>query len=90
MPEGDAVWRTARRLHGALAGQPLTRSDLCWPSLATADLRGATTLEVVPRGKHLLHRLDTARPQEARQVGGGGIRRVELGKRRSDEKEIFQ
>ena len=59
MPEGDAVWRTARRLHGALAGQPLTRSDLRWPSLATADLRGATTLEVVPRGKHLLHRLDT-------------------------------
>ncbi|MDO5533121.1 MAG: DNA-formamidopyrimidine glycosylase family protein [Propionibacteriaceae bacterium] len=58
MPEGDAVWRTARRLHHALAGKPLTRSDLRWPSLATADLRGATTVEVVPRGKHLLHRLD--------------------------------
>lgn len=58
MPEGDAVWRVARRLNGALAGERLVRSDLRWPSLATADLVGATTLEVVPRGKHLLHRLD--------------------------------
>ena len=58
MPEGDAVWRVARRLNDALAGERLVRSDLRWPSLATADLVGATTLEVVPRGKHLLHRLD--------------------------------
>ena len=59
MPEGDTVWRTARRLHQALAGQVLTIADLRWPSLATADLRGATTLEVVSRGKHVLHRLDS-------------------------------
>ena len=58
MPEGDAVWRVARRLNGALGGERLVRSDLRWPSLDTADLVGATTLEVVPRGKHLLHRLD--------------------------------
>ena len=38
MPEGDAVWRVARRLNGALAGERLVRSDLRWPSLATADL----------------------------------------------------
>ncbi|WP_462417237.1 DNA-formamidopyrimidine glycosylase family protein [Kytococcus sp. Marseille-QA3725] len=58
MPEGDTVGRTARRLHLALAGRPLTHCDLRWPTLATVDLTGRTTVEVVPRGKHLLHRLD--------------------------------
>lgn len=58
MPEGDAVWRTARRLHRALAGQLLEGSDLRVPALATADLSGRRTIEVVPRGKHLLHRLE--------------------------------
>ncbi len=59
MPEGDTVWRTATRLHEALAGVPLERAELRWPTLAGADLRGATTLQVSSRGKHLLHRLDT-------------------------------
>src|SRR6476469_8328753 len=58
MPEGDTVWRTAQRLHQALAGEPLTRSELRWPELSTLDFCGRTTLEVVSRGKHLLHRLD--------------------------------
>lgn len=58
MPEGDAVWRTARRLHTALAGQVVLRSDLRVPSLATTDLAGRRTIEVVPRGKHILHRLE--------------------------------
>ncbi len=58
MPEGDAVWRTARRLHTALAGQVVVRSDLRVPSLATTDLSGRRTIEVVPRGKHILHRLE--------------------------------
>lgn len=58
MPEGDAVWRTARRLHGALAGQVLLASDLRVPTLATTDLSGRTTVEVVSRGKHLLHRIE--------------------------------
>ncbi|HET7661670.1 MAG TPA: DNA-formamidopyrimidine glycosylase family protein [Oryzihumus sp.] len=61
MPEGDTVWRTAHRLDQALAGSPLLVADLRWPSLATTDLRGATTLEVVSRGKHILQRLDTGR-----------------------------
>lgn len=59
MPEGDAVWRTAKRLHDALAGHTLTDWDLRWARWATTDLRGSTTLEVVPRGKHLLHRMDS-------------------------------
>lgn len=58
MPEGDTVWRTARRLHGALAGEPLTRGDLRVPQLATVDLAGRRVLEVVPRGKHLLTRFE--------------------------------
>ncbi|WP_416966422.1 DNA-formamidopyrimidine glycosylase family protein, partial [Streptomyces sp. Agncl-13] len=58
MPEGDTVWQTARRLHTALAGKVLTRSDLRVPKYATADLTGRTVLEVTPRGKHLLTRIE--------------------------------
>ena len=58
MPEGDTVWRTAQRLDKALAGGQVVLSDLRFPEVATADLRGSTTLEVVSRGKHLLHRFD--------------------------------
>ncbi|GAB3448204.1 Fpg/Nei family DNA glycosylase [Phycicoccus ginsengisoli] len=59
MPEGDTVWRTAHRLHQALAGEVLVLCDLRFPEIATVDLAGATTTEVVSRGKHVLHRLDT-------------------------------
>lgn len=59
MPEGDTVWRTAQRLNQAFAGEPLTRADLRWPGLSTLDFTGDTTIEVVSRGKHLLHRLDS-------------------------------
>ncbi|MFG2226494.1 Fpg/Nei family DNA glycosylase [Streptomyces sp. NPDC048644] len=58
MPEGDTVWRTARRLHDALAGRTLTRCDLRVPRLATADLSGRTVQEVRSRGKHLLTRVE--------------------------------
>ncbi len=56
MPEGDVVFYTARRLHEALAGRTLTRSDFRVPRLATADLTGDVVTETVPRGKHLLTR----------------------------------
>ncbi len=59
MPEGDTVWRTARRLHEALVGEPLVLGDLRWPGLADLDVVGATTLKVLSRGKHLFHRLDS-------------------------------
>ncbi|MGW7350540.1 Fpg/Nei family DNA glycosylase [Streptomyces sp. NPDC054784] len=58
MPEGDTVWRTAHELHGALAGALLTRSDLRVPKLATKDLTGRRVLDVTPRGKHLLTRVE--------------------------------
>ncbi|MEV6962228.1 DNA-formamidopyrimidine glycosylase family protein [Streptomyces sp. NPDC051207] len=58
MPEGDTVWQAARRLHVALAGKMLTRSDLRVPKYATADLTGRAVLDVTPRGKHLLTRVE--------------------------------
>jgi endonuclease VIII len=57
MPEGDTVWRTARRLDQALSGTALTGSDFRVPQLATADLTGQTVRETVSRGKHILTRL---------------------------------
>lgn len=57
MPEGDTVWRTARRLHAALAGATVTRFELRVPQAATVDLRGEVVHSVVARGKHLLHRI---------------------------------
>jgi endonuclease VIII len=58
MPEGDAVWRYARQLHAALAGQVLTVSDFRVPRFATADLTGRTVTQVTSHGKHLLIRVD--------------------------------
>ncbi|KRE37880.1 DNA glycosylase [Janibacter sp. Soil728] len=59
MPEGDTVWRTAQRLHAALAGRSAILADIRWGEVGEAPLRGANVDEVVPRGKHLLHRFDS-------------------------------
>ena len=59
MPEGDSVWRTARKLHDALSGRKLLAADLRWPGISTARLAGMTVIETVPRGKHILTRLDS-------------------------------
>lgn len=58
MPEGDTVWLVATHLDDALAGDVLTRTDFRVPALANVDLVGRTVLGVVPRGKHLLMRVD--------------------------------
>lgn len=58
MPEGDTVFVAATRLRQALAGRRLTRSDLRVPGLATVDLSGRLVDDVIPRGKHLLFRLE--------------------------------
>lgn len=57
MPEGDTVFRTARRLDDALAGGEVTRFDLRVPRFATLDLTGQTVHGAVSRGKHLLLRV---------------------------------
>jgi endonuclease-8 len=59
VPEGDTVFVTCRRLHSALAGRPVTRFQLRVAQLALADLTGASVLEVVPRGKHIMMRFST-------------------------------
>ena len=59
MPEGDSVYRLARRLEQALDGTTITRGELRVPRHATADLRGATVLGHETHGKHLLTRLST-------------------------------
>lgn len=58
MPEGDTVWLAGRRLHAALAGSVLVRSDFRVPRYATVDLAGHGVREVVSRGKHLLTRFE--------------------------------
>jgi len=58
MPEGDTVWLVASRLNDAFAGSTLVSSDLRVPALATTELAGAVTSEVVAYGKHLLWRLE--------------------------------
>ena len=57
MPEGDTVYRAARLLERSLSGHRLTGSDFRVPQHATADLTGATVVETVSRGKHLLTRV---------------------------------
>ena len=62
MPEGDTIWRLACRLHDALAGRTLVRSDVRMPRFATVDLAGCGIVEVTARGKHLLMRLEGESP----------------------------
>nr|WP_201471187.1 Fpg/Nei family DNA glycosylase [Microbacterium hydrocarbonoxydans] len=57
MPEGDTVFRTARRLEEALVGAEVTRFDLRVPRFATVDLTGQPVIASIPRGKHLLLRI---------------------------------
>ncbi|WP_446664302.1 DNA-formamidopyrimidine glycosylase family protein [Flexivirga sp. B27] len=59
MPEGDVVRRAAQQLDRALRGEELVGCELRWPTLAGRSLHGTTTVEVVSRGKHLLHRFDS-------------------------------
>lgn len=57
MPEGDTVLRTARTLHRALSGKPLTRTEFRWGALGEIDLAGRQVIETVAYGKHLLTRI---------------------------------
>lgn len=57
MPEGDTVHLAATRLHAALAGKVLTRTEFRVPRYATVDLSGRRVDGVVSHGKHLLMRI---------------------------------
>jgi endonuclease-8 len=58
VPEGDTVYRAARKLDRALSGHELVRTDFRVPQHATVDLSGATVTTTISRGKHLLTRID--------------------------------
>ena len=58
MPEGDTIFRAARRLHRALAGHVVTRFETQYAQLARvhddAPITGRILEKVESRGKHLL------------------------------------
>ena len=58
MPEGDTVFLAATRLDEAMAGKELLKTDFRVPRFAALDLSGKTVENVVPRGKHLLFRIE--------------------------------
>jgi endonuclease-8 len=57
VPEGDSVWKLARRLDRQLSGRTVLRSDFRTPRLATRDVSGRTVAGHATHGKHLLTRL---------------------------------
>jgi endonuclease-8 len=58
VPEGDTIFRAARTLHRALAGDTITRFDTRYAHLSVVDdqspVAGRTVERVEARGKHLL------------------------------------
>jgi endonuclease VIII len=56
VPEGDSVWKLARRMSAGLVGATVLSSEFRVPQLATADLSGQQVRAFVSRGKHLLTR----------------------------------
>lgn len=55
VPEGDTVYRAAKRMNEVLAGRELTGFELRVPQYATHDLTGETVHRVRAYGKHILH-----------------------------------
>ena len=58
MPEGDTVYLASTRLHEALVGHQLAKSDFRVPRYATSDLSGRTVEEITSYGKHMLFRIE--------------------------------
>lgn len=58
MPEGDTVFRTARRLEAALVGKRLSVSDFRVPEHSTLSIVDWLVESVVSRGKHLMIRVN--------------------------------
>ena len=54
MPEGDSVFKAARRLRAQLVGRTVVRSDFRVPRFATADLSGQQVTSFDSYGKHML------------------------------------
>ena len=58
MPEGDTIYRAAKTLHDAMAGQTVTRFETVIPPLARVDdekpVAGRTIERILSAGKHLI------------------------------------
>jgi len=61
VPEGDTIWRAARTLHRALAGQSVVAARSAVAAVDETALVGRTVDSVESRGKNLLIRLDDGR-----------------------------
>ena len=61
MPEGDSVFKLARRLRSALDGRALVAGETRSGTGAGSPLAGLTVLEHDTHGKHLLTRFDDGR-----------------------------
>ena len=77
MPEGDAIFRTARTLNRALAGHEVVRFESVLPSLTRVHedtpITGRTIESVTAAGKHVLMHFSALRPfDELRVVPSGG------------------
>jgi endonuclease-8 len=60
VPEGDSVWKAARRMREQLVGRTVMRSDFRVPQHATADLSGRQITAFESYGKHMLTRFSPA------------------------------
>ena len=60
VPEGDSVWKAAKRLREQLVGRTVVRSDFRVPQHATADLSGRQVTAFDSYGKHMLTRFSPA------------------------------
>jgi endonuclease-8 len=87
MPEGNTVWLAARTLRRALAGSTLTGSDIRVPAYATTDLTGRRVLDVQPRGKHILVRLDGGLTLHTHLRMDGAWRVYPAGRRVTDSRD---
>ena len=66
MPEGDSVWKAARRMREHLVGRTVVTSDFRVPQHATADLSGRQVTAFDSYGKHMLTRFTPG-------TGDGGL-----------------
>lgn len=76
MPEGDTIFRAARTLHRALAGQAVLRFESVFPALTRvhedAPITGRRIEDVSASGKHVLMRFSPPLPGDAGRPGGAG------------------
>jgi endonuclease-8 len=85
MPEGDAIFRTARTLHRALVGHEVVRFESVLPALTRihedTPITGRTVESVTAAGKHVLMRFSALRPATGapnRPRGGALVLRTHM------------